>query len=244
MGIVLYLCSMVFIIFLHHFFRKEGLFLFITLAGVLANLQSLKAIKLYFFKTPLAGGTILFTLSLFATDILAEFYGKKEAVKGIWLGFTGMLMTSIIMMLNLYTTVLPADPGSPYYPYVEAHQAMVVLFSPVPALFLASIISYLISQYLDMHFFIWLKKNTPKNQLGFRSLTATFLSAGIDNCIFSVLAWKLFYPLQMDLKSFISSYIIGTLALRFIISIANIPFFYLINFRVRKKMNVSSISSF
>jgi len=231
-GVLTYFIVLGALFLLHYCFKKEGLFLFIVLSVVIANIQSLKAINLTFFQSPVAMGTILFTCALMATDIISEFYGRKEATKAIWLGFAGMLMMSIFMILTLGTKMVSADPGTDLYRYVETHHAMSLLFTPAPALLLASLIAYLAGQYIDMIFFLWLKKRAKNRFLSARTLAATLLSALIDNCIFSVLAWKIFYTLAIDLKTFIFTYILGTFSLRILISIANMPFtFFLYRFK-------------
>lgn len=226
MGVITYLTALGILFLLHQFFEKEGLYLFIVLAVVIANIQSLKAIEISFFNSPVAMGTILFTSALLATDLLAEFYGRRYATKAIWLGFAGMLMMSVFMILTLGTKTISADPGTELYRYVETHQAMAVLFMPAPALLLASLIAYLAGQYIDMGVFLWLKKRTNNRFLSARTLVATLFSALIDNCIFSILAWRIFYPLAIDLKTFIFTYILGTFSLRVLISLANMPFTY------------------
>jgi uncharacterized integral membrane protein (TIGR00697 family) len=226
MGVLTYLTAIGIMFLLHRFFEKEGLYLFIILAVVIANIQSLKAIEITFFNSPVAMGTILFTNALMATDLLAEFYGRRYATKAIWLGFSGMLMMSVFMILTLGTKIISADPGTELYRYIETHQAMAVLFTPAPALLLASLIAYLAGQYIDMGIFLWLKKRTKNRFLSTRTLIATLFSALIDNCIFSVLAWRIFYPLSIDLKTFIFTYILGAFSLRVLIGLANTLFIY------------------
>ena len=146
-GILIYLTTIGSLFLLQSLFGKEGLFVFIVLSVIIGNIQSLKVIQLSFFEAPIAMGSILFTTTLLATDILSEYYGKKETEKAIWLGFFGLLMLSSIMLLTLGSKVIEAEPGSTLYRYVETHDAMALLFTPSPALMLASLIAYLISQH-------------------------------------------------------------------------------------------------
>ncbi len=227
LGILMYGAAIGIFFSLHRYFGKEGIFLFIIVAVIIANLQSLKAIELTFFDYPIAMGSILFTLCLFAVDVISEYYGKESAIKAIWLGFAGMLMLSLIMLLTLGTQVINAAPDSSYYHYVQVHDAMALLFTPTPALFSASLISYLVSQYIDMGFFLWLKKRWGERLLAFRTLLSTVLSTGVDNCLFSFLAWRVLYPLPIDFKSFLMTYIFGAFGLRVILSVVNSPLIYL-----------------
>lgn len=227
-GALIYLSTIGSLFLLHKLFGKEGLFLFIVLGVILANIQSLKVIQLSFFEYPIAMGSVLFTTTLLATDILSEYYGKKEAEKAIWLGFFGLLMVCITMLLTLGSKVISADPGTSLYRYVETHQAMELLFAPSPALILASLLAYLISQYTDMFIFLWLKKRSKGRFLSLRTFLATLLATLVDNCIFSFLAWRIFYPLDIEFKTFIYAYILGALGIRVFVNILNTPFIYYI----------------
>ncbi len=171
-------------------------------------------------------GSILFTTTLLATDILSEYYGKKEAEKAIWLGFFGLLMVSVMMLLTLGTRVIPAEPNAPLYRYVEMHNAMALLFTPSPALMLASLIAYLIGQYTDMWVFLWLKKRAKNRFLSIRAFAATLLATFIDNCIFSFLAWRFFYPLDINFKTFLYAYILGAVGIRIFVNLLNASFIY------------------
>jgi uncharacterized integral membrane protein (TIGR00697 family) len=225
-GGFIYLVTMGSLFLLQRLFGKEGLFVFIVLAVVVANIQSLKVIQLSFFSYPIAMGSILFTTTLLATDILSEYYGKKEAEKAIWLGFFGLLMVCAIMLLTLGSKVISAQPDSALYRYVETHNAMTLLFTPSAALTLASLIAYLISQYTDMWVFLWLKKRSNSRFLSLRTFLATLLATLVDNCIFSFLAWRIFYPLDIDFKTFFYAYILGALGIRVFVNLLNAPFIY------------------
>ncbi len=240
-GALIYLATISSLFFLHRLFGKEGLFVFIVLAVVLGNIQSLKVIQLSFFEYPIAMGSILFTTTLLATDILSEYYGKKEAEKAIWLGFFGLLMVCVIMLLTLGSKVIEAEPASSLYRYVETHNAMALLFTPSPALILASLTAYLISQYADMIVFLWLKKRSQGRFVSIRTFVATLLATLIDNCIFSFLAWRIFYPLDIDLKTFLYAYILGALGIRIFINFLNAPFIYYM--RKQNQQNLSILRS-
>jgi len=208
---------------LHRFFGKDGLILFIVLVVVCANIQTLKAIDLVGFQGPVAMGTTLFTTSFLATDIIAEFYGRKEAQKAIWLGFMATLLLSIFMILTIGTKVTGGNTH-----YLNTHNAIALIFTPTPAIFLASLIAFLISQYADLSLFLWAKRRTEGKYLGLRVILSTVISTLLDNLVFSVLAWRIFYPLPLDLSSFIATYILGTSLLRVLITLINTPLIYLI----------------
>lgn len=240
-GVLIYMAAIITLFIFHRLFGKEGLFVFIVLSVVIANIQVLKAIKMSFFNYPIAMGSILFSASLLATDCLIEYYGRQEAKKAIWLGFASMVMMSLFMLLTLGTSVIHAAPDSSLYHYVEIDQAMRLIFTPAPAILISSLIAYLVSQYLDISVFLWFRKKTQGKFLGLRTLASTFFSTVVDNALFSVLAWKVFYPLPIDFKTFVVTYMIGALGLRIFVNIVNTPFIYFIK-RPAGNLNHESLS--
>lgn len=239
---LIYLSAIGSLLMLHHFFGKDGLFLFIILVIIIANIQTLKAIDLVGFNAPVAMGTILFTTSFLATDILTELYGRKQAQKAIWLGFIATLMMSIFMLLTLGTKVTSSASEGMNLHYLQAHDAIKFIFTPTPAIFMASLIAYLSSQYMDVAVFSWVKSKTNGRFLGLRTLLATLPSTVIDNTIFSLLAWKVFYPLSLDFRTFLITYLLGPSLLRVVITFANTPFIYLIRRPNQMFPNVAYVS--
>ena len=233
----LYSVSVTALALLYRWYGRSGVYLFITLAVIMANIQALKAMQLVFFSQPIAMGTTLFMTTFLATDLLAEREGANAAKQAIWVGFAGVLFTTVIMLLTLgvnpikdivFTGEGPAESQTPLYQghFYQAHQAIATLFLPAPAIFVASLTAYLISQFIDVRLFLMIKKLTHSKHLWLRSLLSTTLSALFDNIIFSLLAWKLLSPLQIDTKTLIFTYILGTYAMRLILTALNIPILY------------------
>ena len=90
-------------------FGPAGIYIYMAIAIVGANIQVLKPVQFSVYSHPIALGTILFTSTFLCTDILAEFYSPKTARKAIFLGFAAMLLMTIFMTLNLGFRPLPPD---------------------------------------------------------------------------------------------------------------------------------------
>jgi len=208
-------------------FGREGLLLFIVMAIVLGNLEVLKATQLSCMENPIALGTILFTCTYLATDVLVEHYGPKAGIRAIGLGFAAILMVSILMTLTIGITPIACEPDHAHWLYLKAHQALETLFTPAPAILVASLTSYGITQYLDVRIFNGLKTRWNQKYLGLRSLISTLTTTFLDNVIFSVLAWKVLHPLMLSWGELWYTYIWGTYVLRLIISFLNLPIIYL-----------------
>ncbi|GAB4280805.1 MAG TPA: hypothetical protein DIU37_01335 [Opitutae bacterium] len=209
-------------------FGAVGIYAYITVMIVAANLEVLKAVKLPFFDDPVALGTVVFSSIYLGTDILAEYYGPKIARKAVWLGFASYTLMIAIMMLALGLKPLTmAQAGSEWAWAVENHDHLMALFNPAPALLVAGMISYLFSQLYDVWIFHFLKCLTRNRWLWLRNNASTMMSALLDNIIFSILAWRILSEDPMPWPVLIFTYILGTYALRVIVALLDTPIIYL-----------------
>ena len=87
------------IIFCFKYLGKNGLFLWIVVATIVSNIQTVKTINLFGLETSL--GTILYGSTFLATDILNYKYGLKESRKTIIYGFLAMIIMTIFMVICL-----------------------------------------------------------------------------------------------------------------------------------------------
>ena len=67
-------------------FGKLGLYMWIAVSVIVANIQVLKTIEIFSFTTTL--GNIVYASSFLATDILSENFGKKDARRGCLSAFS------------------------------------------------------------------------------------------------------------------------------------------------------------
>ncbi len=216
------------IVVLNRFFGAAGLYVYIVVAIISANIQVLKAVKFSLYPAPVALGTILFASSYLATDILEEEFGPKATRRGVWLGFAGYLIFVIMMFLTLGFAPLTAEQAGeemawalPFHEYISA------LFTPQAALFAAGMLAFLISQFHDVWMFDLLRRATRGKHLWIRNNGSTMISALIDNTIFSVLAWIVFASEPLPFKTVLITYILGTYWLRVIVAALDTPFMYL-----------------
>ena len=79
-------------------FGEAGLYVYIAVAVIGANVQVLKAVQFGIYAEPVALGTILFSTTYLCTDILAEHYGAGSARRGVMIGFASYLMWVIFML--------------------------------------------------------------------------------------------------------------------------------------------------
>lgn len=83
-------------ILLFRIFGKQGLYASIVLSLLLANLQGPKLTEVLGMQTSV--GVILYSGIYFATDLLSERYGHREANRAVLIGFVVSLI--IIVMIS------------------------------------------------------------------------------------------------------------------------------------------------
>ena len=208
------------------FFGKTGIYVYVALAIILANIQVLKVIEFPFFPEPMALGTILFISVFLCTDILNEYFDKKSATKCIYLGISAYLFSTIIMFMTI--SLKPIDPSlneSWAWSY-DMHQAIQTIFLPQFPIIVASIFAFFISQKIDIFIFSYLK-NKNSSKLWLRNNISTIFSQFIDNIIFSLLAFNFLSSNPVPIIDLIISYGIGIYLIRIALSIFDTFFIYL-----------------
>jgi len=217
---LLMLSNFIAITLAYRFFGKHGLYTWMAVAIIIANIQVMKTIEFFGFVTAL--GNIIYGTIFLATDILSENYGKKEAKKAVWIGFFTLIAVTIIMQICLAFIPHESDTLNP---------ALEQIFSLLPRITIASLTAYLISQFHDVWIFNLLKKVFKGKHLWLRNNISTMTSQLIDNIIFTWIAfvgffglfgWERVFEWSIIFQIFIISYI-----MKWIVSIFDTPFIYL-----------------
>lgn len=197
---------------------KYYLYGFVAAAIVLMNIFVVKG--MYVFGIATAGGNALYASVFLATDMLNEYYGKKEAQQAVWLGFFASIF--FLVMSQLILKMVPAD-------YDIAQDAMETLFGFLPRVVGGSLIAYLVSQSLDVYLYQRIKKLTGEKMLWLRNNGSTAVSQLVDTILFTLMVFWGVYP---NLWQFILFAYIIKLA----VAIMDTPFIYLskVVYRVKK----------
>ena len=91
------------------------------------------------------------------TDILSEYYGKDKARTNILIGFCAFLFMTILMVITIGFKPSAQD-------WVQ--ESLSNVFTPMTRFFIASMIAYLISQYLTFGFIATLETIPHKSIYG------------------------------------------------------------------------------
>ncbi|MBT2582099.1 queuosine precursor transporter [Planococcus sp. ISL-109] len=211
-GLSFALFNFVLLLIMYKVFGKTGLFAWVAVATILANIQVTKTIEIIGLTATL--GNSLYASTFLATDILNEKYGRKEAKKAVWLGFSSLLIMVLTMQFGLQFISAESD---------FAQGSLETIFGLVPQIAIASLIAYLLAQHIDVIVFSALRRVFPKDsQFWIRNNGSTLLSQLLDTLIFTSIAFYGVFPFDVWIQIFISTYV-----LKFIVSVLGTPFGYM-----------------
>lgn len=224
--IVFMLVHFIAIILVYRFFGRNGLYAWMAVAIILANIQVMKTISIFGFVTAL--GNVIYGTTFLATDILNENHGKKDAKKAVWIGFFTLIAATVIMQICLQFVPHASD---------FSHEALKTIFSLLPRITIASLTAYILSQHHDVWAFNFWKKIFKGKHLWFRNNLSTMTSQLLDNVIFTWIAfvglfglfgWKQVFSWSIIIQIFVVSYV-----MKWIVAVLDTPFVYIS--RVMKK---------
>ena len=193
------------------FFGKEGVFVWIGIASILANIQVSKCINIFGISGTL--GNVMFASNFLATDILSECYGEKEARKGVYIGLFSVIVYLICMQLSIVFIPNEID---------EVNSAMKTLFGFAPRICISSLIMFFIANLVDVKLYNYLKKKCKNKKLWFRNNISTIICNCLENFGFVFWAFLFTYPFIDILEIAISTCIIEIL-----IAVCDTPFLYI-----------------
>ena len=170
---------------LYRLFGKTGLQVAIATAILLANLQGPKLTIIFGFQTSL--GVIFYSSIFFATDVLSENFGKKEASKAVWMGFAVSII--VMLMMSLALLYQPSDRAGTSEFAQNIHEAFATIVDFTPRFILGSLLAYLISQRFDVWAFHRIKAITGERWLWLRNNLSTMSSQILDTLVYSLVAW-------------------------------------------------------
>lgn len=210
--IITILVNFVAILLFYKIFGKMGLFVWISIATIIANIEETKCIDM--FGLSLTLGNVIYSTIFLATDILSEIYGGKEARKAVKVGFLSMLLFTILTQIDLLFVPNSQD---------LVNDAMNTIFGFMPRFCFASLLTYMISNTLDTYLYEFIKNKFPEDKfLWVRNNGSTMLSQLIDSFLFTIIAFVGIYSWEVIINLSIITYII-----KFIVAILDTPFIYI-----------------
>lgn len=207
--IAMLLLNFVAVLVAFRLFGQTGLYVWIALAGVVANIQVSKTIEIVGFTATL--GNIVYAGSFLATDILSEHFGKDAARRGVGVGFFSILVVTGLMYLAVQFEPAPSD---------AMHESLANVFGVLPRIAAASLVAYVISQRHDVWAYSFWRTRFP-GPLWIRNNLSTIVSQLIDSIVFTLVAFLGVFPAGVLLQIVVTTYVIKA-----IVAVADTPFLY------------------
>lgn len=197
----------------YRLFGRTGLYAWVGVATVLANLQVVKTIEMLGLVMTL--GNITYASIYMATDLLNERHGREEARRAVWFGFFFLFASTLVMQLALVFE--PDESG------LEMQAAMETVFGLAPRVAAGSLAAYLISQVLDVRLFSRLRRRfAARGQFWIRILGSTLVSQFVDTLVFCTVAFAGVFETAVWIDILVTTYLI-----KFVVSGAGTPVLYI-----------------
>lgn len=144
-------------------------------------ISNLAAVKLIAFGPIITdGGAVLFPLAYIFGDILTEVYGYKYQRRAIWTGFFVMLLAVFAFTIVRF---LPAAPDW------NVQQSYVDILGFFPRIVIASLMAYLVGEFLNSYILAKLKVKMGGKRLWVRLIGSTVVGEFFDTIIFCLIAF-------------------------------------------------------
>ncbi|MEP0263566.1 queuosine precursor transporter [Dokdonia sp.] len=143
------------------------------------------------FNFEISVGILPYPITFLITDLVSEIYGRKKANQMVTAG----IFASLFSLLIVYVAqAVPATDWSPVN-----NELFTKVFGATALAVLASMIAYLLAQYVDIYIYHFWKKLTKGKHLWLRNNFSTFISQFVDTlsvllllCSFGILSWDIF----------------------------------------------------
>lgn len=180
------------------------------------------------FRFELSVGILPYPITFLITDIISEVYGRKKANQVVIAGiFASFFSIGIILIAN-YTSAIDNSPVT--------NELFSKVFGLSPIAVLASMLAYLIAQFIDIRIYHFWKRKTQGKHLWLRNNFSTFSSQFIDTltvvtllCSFQVLPWSLFNTL-----------LISGFLFKILIALLDTPILYFIVYLFKTRFNLKT----
>ncbi len=210
LGIISIIATFSIVVCMEKMFKKEGLYVWISIATITANILVCKSIDILGLTASL--GNVMFASIFLATDILSEKYDVKDSRKAVMLAIASQII--FILATTLAVSYIPSETDL-------SNESMKTLFSINARVSISSIVMFGASNMLDIYLFEKIKKKFPK-QLWLRNNVSTIISNCLENYFFVFFAFAGIYD-----YSTILSIATTTSILEIIIAICDTPFMYI-----------------
>ncbi len=207
--------------------------LFIT-SLVASNLIFTKIFYWYPFNINLMGvklfelsvGILPYPLTFLITDLISEIYGQKKANQVV---ITGIFASIFSVLLIFVSSQVPAIDASPL-----DDETFNSVFLNAPLAVLASMLTYLFAQFIDIRIYHYWKRLTKGKYLWLRNNFSTFTSQFVDT--FTIVSLLIVFDILPQDK--FTVLIVSGFLFKVFVAILDTPLLYLFVWIFRKKFGL------
>lgn len=212
----------------------------VTTLAVSLAIANVTAAKLAYFDVPFVGGVAVpagfvgIGVAFLCTDLLGELYGKADARSAV----NGTIVALVVAYALIYVAI-----SMPVAPFYGAHSAYTTTLGASANVVLASILTLLVSQNVDVSVFHRLKAYTDGSHRWLRNVGSTTISQFVDTVLFITLAFGVFPRLfggEPTAWAVIPSLIVGQYVVKLALVGLDTPLFYLGTWLSSEDSNPSS----
>jgi uncharacterized integral membrane protein (TIGR00697 family) len=201
--------------------------LFMFLCGIfvatllIGNLTGGKLFEVTLFGYPfvISAGMLSFPVTFLLTDVINEFYGKQAARFLTWVGFWVAISAFVIIAIAAEIPIAPFTNNPDWKGITDASFNNV--FTGSQRILAASMVAYLIAQFIDIAVFHAIKKFTNEKMLFLRATGSTLASQLVDTILIQFLVWFGILPFEKIVSLVLTAYVI-----KFLVAVAMTPALY------------------
>jgi len=180
---------------------------------VVSNILSAKLVKLPFLSIAIPAGLVTYPLTFVLSDLVTEIFGPKKAKFMVYTALCMSLLSFGMIQLSLKLPTFTQEDQT-------AFEAILGLSG---LRIFSSLISYLVSQVVDIQLYAAIKRWTDSKHLWLRNNGSVFVSQLVDTVLIDLifLWWGLGMPMALVFPTMVLSY-----AYKAFFSVACTPLFY------------------
>lgn len=148
-------------------------------------------------------GNLFYAAVFLGVQLTLEYYGRKDAIRSVWVSFFAVNFFVLMGQVVLGFQVESASN--------ELAGALKVVFGVVPRVMIASLFGLILSQYVNIYIYDFVRRRAGEARLWLRSLTAVIGGQFVDSLLFSSIAFWGLMPI---------SAVVGVMAVGFAIKVA------------------------
>ena len=174
----------------------------------------------------LSVGILPYPLTFLITDLISEIYGQKKADQVV---ITGIFASVFSILLIFISSQVPAIDGSPIDDITFNN-----VFLNAPLAVLASMLTYLFAQFIDIRVYHFWKKLTRGKHLWLRNNFSTFTSQFVDT--FTIVSLLIIFEILPQDKFLVL--IVSGFLFKVMVAIFDTPLLYLCVWLFRRKFKL------